>query len=474
MSHGPIALTAAAAVLVGPAGVTDPSEHRSQTQITVERRLYDIGSILCSLGLVDRVYIKKRQPAFEWVYGWRPGDSHPPPELAVAVMSRQPAPPLPIMPRRITGEGGGSASGGASRSGGGGKRGSGSRGGGGKRQRGEQGGAASAGMLPLAGLPPYGLPPMPPLGSPFPQNVLAAMSGLTPPPGTGGGGAGTGIGTTGSGGVDAGDKAQLAMAQLLSNPALFNPMAMGMSLPGIMPGADLNLTAPFGFGPGSEANNIPLQGSMTGLNVSKEGGLKAGGEGDAAAGANGGEGTVAAPAVPGSEGVPGEPAGLSPDMATMQQLAAFMWPPMFMHPAMLQMQQMAAAAGGTVGTGGGGEGGGQQDGTQSLPPPIPPTEGMDAALGGGGFGMQFLNPLLQGMVPLPGQLPTAPGVPGAAEAGAAEAGGGENHQAPPSSAPEPATDAPQDVSGGGPAEGDAQKEPNPPETGIEASNPEGQ
>ena len=30
--HGPIALTAAAAVLVGPGGVSDPSKHRSQTQ----------------------------------------------------------------------------------------------------------------------------------------------------------------------------------------------------------------------------------------------------------------------------------------------------------------------------------------------------------------------------------------------------------------------------------------------------------
>ena len=59
-SNGPIALTAAAAVLVGPGGVSDPSQHRSQTQITVERRLYDIGSILCSVGLIERIYLKKR------------------------------------------------------------------------------------------------------------------------------------------------------------------------------------------------------------------------------------------------------------------------------------------------------------------------------------------------------------------------------------------------------------------------------
>jgi hypothetical protein len=31
--EGPIALTAAAAVLVGPGGVSDPSKHRSQTQV---------------------------------------------------------------------------------------------------------------------------------------------------------------------------------------------------------------------------------------------------------------------------------------------------------------------------------------------------------------------------------------------------------------------------------------------------------
>lgn len=29
-------------------------------KITVERRLYDIGSILCSVGLLERIYMKKR------------------------------------------------------------------------------------------------------------------------------------------------------------------------------------------------------------------------------------------------------------------------------------------------------------------------------------------------------------------------------------------------------------------------------
>ena len=56
----PLPLTAAAAELVGPGGVADPAARRSQTQVTVERRLYDIGSILCSVGLVERIYLKKR------------------------------------------------------------------------------------------------------------------------------------------------------------------------------------------------------------------------------------------------------------------------------------------------------------------------------------------------------------------------------------------------------------------------------
>lgn len=38
---GPIALTAAAAVLVGPGGVSDPSKHRSQTQVGGMLRLMD-------------------------------------------------------------------------------------------------------------------------------------------------------------------------------------------------------------------------------------------------------------------------------------------------------------------------------------------------------------------------------------------------------------------------------------------------
>ena len=71
---------------------------RSQTQITVERRLYDIGSILGSVGLVEKIYIGKRKPAFQWVYGWRPGDEHTPPELAVAKAAKEPAPPLPPPP----------------------------------------------------------------------------------------------------------------------------------------------------------------------------------------------------------------------------------------------------------------------------------------------------------------------------------------------------------------------------------------
>ena len=42
-------------------------------QITVERRLYDIGSILCSVGLLERIYMKKRwvdrMVVIEWLIG---------------------------------------------------------------------------------------------------------------------------------------------------------------------------------------------------------------------------------------------------------------------------------------------------------------------------------------------------------------------------------------------------------------------
>ena len=90
----PVSLVSAATEFVETHKSVKPvSNSRSQTQITVERRLYDIGSILCSIGLVKRVYVQKRQPSFKWIYGWRPGESHPPPELPVAILSRQPAPP---------------------------------------------------------------------------------------------------------------------------------------------------------------------------------------------------------------------------------------------------------------------------------------------------------------------------------------------------------------------------------------------
>ena len=90
-SDGPISLTSAAAVLVGPGGVSDPTQHRSQTQITVERRLYDIGSILCSIGIIERIYVKKR-----WVEGglgvggWVRG-------VEGRTRRRRPSPPLPAL-----------------------------------------------------------------------------------------------------------------------------------------------------------------------------------------------------------------------------------------------------------------------------------------------------------------------------------------------------------------------------------------
>lgn len=55
--QGPIPLADAAAALIG----SDVAIHkRPQAQITVERRLYDIGSILSSVGLIEKTYLGKR------------------------------------------------------------------------------------------------------------------------------------------------------------------------------------------------------------------------------------------------------------------------------------------------------------------------------------------------------------------------------------------------------------------------------
>ncbi len=55
--HGPIPLTDVAQLLIGNAVV---EARRSQTQITIERRLYDIGSILTAVGLIQKAYLGKR------------------------------------------------------------------------------------------------------------------------------------------------------------------------------------------------------------------------------------------------------------------------------------------------------------------------------------------------------------------------------------------------------------------------------
>lgn len=56
-SQGPIPLADAAAALIGSEVAT---HKRPQAQITVERRLYDIGSILSSVGLIEKTYLGKR------------------------------------------------------------------------------------------------------------------------------------------------------------------------------------------------------------------------------------------------------------------------------------------------------------------------------------------------------------------------------------------------------------------------------
>lgn len=51
-----MSLAAAAQALVGAGGEGAARQQR----ITVERRLYDIGSILASIGLIDKTYLGKR------------------------------------------------------------------------------------------------------------------------------------------------------------------------------------------------------------------------------------------------------------------------------------------------------------------------------------------------------------------------------------------------------------------------------
>lgn len=62
--QGPIPLADAAVALIG---VDVAAARRAQAQITVERRLYDIGSILSSVGLIEKTYLGKRCAAFLWL-----------------------------------------------------------------------------------------------------------------------------------------------------------------------------------------------------------------------------------------------------------------------------------------------------------------------------------------------------------------------------------------------------------------------
>ncbi len=57
IAQGPIPLAEAACALIG---ADVPAAKRGQAQITVERRLYDIGSILSSVGLIEKTYLGKR------------------------------------------------------------------------------------------------------------------------------------------------------------------------------------------------------------------------------------------------------------------------------------------------------------------------------------------------------------------------------------------------------------------------------
>lgn len=84
-----------AAKLIGPNIIPQRvKKQRSQRQITIERRLYDIASILTSIGLLEKVQGEKRVPTLVWTYGWMPGNEHDPPILDVARMALEPRPHL--------------------------------------------------------------------------------------------------------------------------------------------------------------------------------------------------------------------------------------------------------------------------------------------------------------------------------------------------------------------------------------------
>ncbi|KAK9918231.1 hypothetical protein WJX75_002424 [Coccomyxa subellipsoidea] len=78
-TQGPVPLADAAVALIGP---DVAAARRAQAQITVERRLYDIGSILSSVGLIEKTYLGKRQPAFSWRWPWRSSKADQAPERA--------------------------------------------------------------------------------------------------------------------------------------------------------------------------------------------------------------------------------------------------------------------------------------------------------------------------------------------------------------------------------------------------------
>lgn len=71
---GPLPLTEVATLLMDD-GVA--AQRKNQTQITIERRLYDIGSILTAVGLIEKTYLGKRQPAFMWKLPWTDAECSP-------------------------------------------------------------------------------------------------------------------------------------------------------------------------------------------------------------------------------------------------------------------------------------------------------------------------------------------------------------------------------------------------------------
>jgi hypothetical protein len=98
-SPGPVSLVHVINTFLGlPLDRTVATRDMNREEYTLHEACYRVGLVMCSLGLFDSLYgkwIGRSTPIlYVWAYPWHPGDSHAPPELHWAPLSRLPAPPL--------------------------------------------------------------------------------------------------------------------------------------------------------------------------------------------------------------------------------------------------------------------------------------------------------------------------------------------------------------------------------------------